>query len=187
MPSALSHAAPALALIPAFWRPGTPRRLWAQGVLLAALPDLDIAMFALGFPYEHPLGHRGFFHSLAFAALVAALVAWRGYPLGSCSRALAWLYLSLAMASHGLLDTFTDGGLGVALWSPFDTTRHFAPFRPIEVSPLSIGAFLSARGARILANEALWVWLPFTLLAGALLLARRLRPAARTDRTPQQR
>jgi inner membrane protein len=74
-----------------------------------------------------------------------------------------------------VLDAFTNGGLGVALLSPLDATRYFAPLRPIEVSPLNIASFLSARGAAVLANELWSVWLPFTLLGGVLWLARRIR------------
>jgi inner membrane protein len=174
MPSAIAHAAPALALIPLFHRPGTPRRLWVLGVLCAAAPDLDVVAFAAGVPYEHPLGHRGLWHSAPFAAVAAGVVTIAAFPRARAgfSRLRAWLYLFLAMASHGLLDAFTDGGLGVALLAPFDSTRYFAPFRPIEASPLGVQAFLSARGASILANELVWVWLPFGLLAAAAIVWR---------------
>jgi inner membrane protein len=170
VPSLFAHAAPPLALIPAFWRPGTPSRLWVLGVACAAAPDLDVAAFAFGVPYDHPLGHRGLWHSVPFAAAAAGAVTLLAFPRARAgfSRARAWLYLFLAIASHGLLDAFTNGGLGVALLSPFDHQRHFFPFRPIEVSPLSPAAFLSARGMAILANELLWVWLPFGILAVAL-------------------
>jgi inner membrane protein len=180
MPSAFGHVAPALALIPAFWRPGTPRRLWVLGVACALAPDLDVAGFALGIPYEHPLGHRGLGHSVAFAAAAAAgiaALAFRG-PRAGCSRARAWLYLFLAMASHGVLDACTDGGLGVALLAPFDSRRIFFPFRPIPVSPLGVHAFFTARGAAILAAELSWIWLPCALLATVLLLVRFRRAAA---------
>ena len=63
MPSALAHAAPALALIPAFANRSTPPRLWIAGVLCAAAPDLDVIGFALGIPYDHGLGHRGLAHA----------------------------------------------------------------------------------------------------------------------------
>lgn len=181
MPSAISHAAPALALIPVFHRPGTPRRLWVLGVLCAIAPDLDVVAFAAGIPYEHPLGHRGLWHSVPFAAVVAGVVTIAAFPKARAgfSRLRAWFYLFLAMASHGLLDTFTNGGLGVALLGPFDSTRYFAPFRPIEVSPLCVRAFFSARGASILVNELVWVWIPFGLLAAALIVwrspSRRIR------------
>lgn len=32
----------------------------------------------------------------------------------------------------------TDGGLGVAFFSPFDNKRYFLPWRPIRVSPISV-------------------------------------------------
>jgi inner membrane protein len=180
MPSAFAHAAPALALVPAFWKPRAPTRLWVLGVLLAAAPDLDVVTLSLGIPYDHALGHRGLSHSVAFAAVAAAAVVLIAFPRppASFSRARIWLYLFLAIASHGLLDTCTNGGRGVALLAPFDQTRYFSPFRPIEVSPLSIGPFFSARGAAIVRSELVWVWIPATALGAALLLWRSRYPSA---------
>jgi inner membrane protein len=180
VPSAFAHAAPALALIPAFAGGGTPKRLWALGVLCAIAPDADVAAFALGIPYEHPLGHRGLSHSLAFAAVLAAVATLAAFPRARAgfSRARAFAYLFLATASHGLLDACTDGGLGVALLAPFSDARFFAPLRPIEVSPIGVARFFSERGARILANEALWVGLPSALFAAAAVLVRRAQRAA---------
>jgi len=177
MPSAIAHAAPALALIPLFERPGTPKRLWALGVVCAAAPDLDVLAFRFGIPYEHVLGHRGLSHSLPFAAALAALVCFIAFPRPGpgFSRARAWTYLFLATASHGLLDCFTNGGLGVALFSPFDDHRYFSAFRPIEVSPLGVRAFLSERGVAILVNELVWVWLPCAILAALLAGCARWR------------
>ena len=175
MPSVFTHAAPALALAPAFAQRATPRRLWWLGVVCAAAPDLDVLGLALGVPYGDPLGHRGLFHSVPFAAAFAAAVTALAFPRvrPGFSRVRAWLYLFLATASHGLLDAFTDGGLGVALLSPFDERRFFAPFRPIAVSPLGVGAFLSARGVAVLESELLWIWLPCALLGLALWRGRR--------------
>jgi inner membrane protein len=177
VPSAFGHLAPALALVPAFHARGAPRRLWVLGALCAAAPDLDVVAFWFGVPYEHPLGHRGIWHSIPFAAVAALLVTFVAFPRtpGSISRPRAWLYLFLAMGSHGVLDAFTDGGLGVALLGPFDDRRFFFPFQPIQVSPLSVRAFFSERGAAILANELLWVWLPSALLAAGLLILRSRR------------
>jgi inner membrane protein len=174
MPTSIAHAAPALALIPAFWQPGTPQRLWVLGVVCAAAPDLDVIAFAFGIPYEHPLGHRGLCHSIPFAAAAAAVLTLLAFPAprSGFSRVRAWGYLFLATASHGVLDAFTNGGRGIALLAPFDWSRIFFAFRPIEVSPLRVGAFLSTRGLSILANEFLWVWLPFGVLGAALLLWR---------------
>jgi len=175
VPSLFAHVAPALALAPAFARPATPRRLYVLGALCAAAPDLDVVGLALGLPYEHWLGHRGLSHGVPFAALAAAAVTVLAFPRArpGFSRARAWLFLFLATASHGLLDACTNGGLGVALLSPFDERRFFFPFRPIVVSPLGIGAFLSARGLAVVESELAWVWLPSALLGFGLWLRKR--------------
>ena len=169
MPSAFAHTAPALALIPAFRKDGVPARLWLLGALCAAAPDLDVVAFSLGIPYGDLLGHRGLSHSLFVAALVTGALAPLAVSPGLRLRAAA--YLLLATASHGVLDAFTDGGLGVALLAPFDATRYFAPFRPIRVSPIGVGAFFE-RAQAIVANELVTVWLPCALLAAVLALAR---------------
>ena len=80
-----------------------------------------------------------------------------------------------AAASHGLLDTCTDGGAGVALLAPFDWTRYTAPFRPIAVSPLGVQRFFSARGLAVLESELVWVWTPVLLVLAAHWLWRRRR------------
>jgi inner membrane protein len=177
MPTVLGHLAPALALAPAFAARGTPRRLWVLGAFCAAAPDLDVLAFALGVPYAHPLGHRGLWHSVPFAAFAAACVTVLAFPRArpGFSRVRAFAYLFLATASHGLLDAATDGGLGVALLAPFDDRRIFWPFRPIAVSPLGLDAFLSSRGAAVLASELRWVWLPFGMIGMALAAAARRR------------
>src|SRR3546814_12449693 len=79
-------------------------------------------------------GHRGFSHSLVFAVLlaVAASVAYRRFE-SSASAQSTGVYLFLCAASHGLLDALTNGGLGVAFFSPFIEQRYFFPWRPIPV------------------------------------------------------
>jgi inner membrane protein len=79
---------------------------------------------------------------------------------------LIFAFLFISMASHGVLDAFTSGGLGPALFWPFDDTRYFAPISPIRVSPIGAG-FFSARGVAVLFSEALWVWMPAALMAVA--------------------
>jgi inner membrane protein len=125
--------------------------VWAG---LSLLPDADVVAFRLGIPYEAPFGHRGATHSLAFAAAVAALVwvfarAVRGAELPARRTALIALAV---VASHPLLDTLTDGGLGCALLWPFSTERFFAPWTPLPVAPIG-RAFLSAAGARVALTE----------------------------------
>jgi inner membrane protein len=173
MASAFTHAAAALALGTAFRLPGRPWRFWIAGAACAALPDLDSIGYYLGVPYESAFGHRGFSHSLLFAALLAtALVAFmRDERLGDGRR--VWIFLFLATASHGVLDAFTDGGGGVAFFAPFDNTRHFMPWRPIEVSPMSVRRFFTARGVTVIANELVLVWLPAALFAIVATAIRR--------------
>ncbi len=64
----------------------------------------------------------------------------------------------LVVGSHAILDTMTDGGLGCALFWPFDETRYFAPWRPIPVAPIGL-AFFSARGLAVATTELI-IFLP---------------------------
>ena len=177
MASAFTHAAVGLALGTPFYRLNVPKRIWAVGALCAALPDADAIAFRFGIPYEHVLGHRGLSHSLVFAALLAAVIAallpGRSLP---GNRTRLWLFLFLATASHGVLDMLTNGGHGVALFAPFDNSRHFFSWRPIEVSPISIRRFFSERGIAVLLNEARWVWIPAALFAATCIALRRRAP-----------
>ena len=86
---------------------------------------------------------------------------------------LAWWYLFLATASHGILDAMTDGGLGIAFFSPFSNARYFLPWRPIAVSPIGVAAFFSERGLNVLRSEFKWIWLPSGLFAFLALAVRR--------------
>jgi inner membrane protein len=171
MASLPSHAIAALALGTAFVEPDTPKRFWIWGALLSMLPDADVIAFGFGIPYESPLGHRGFSHSLLAALLMAFLVLagelrWRTW------RGKAWrlgLYFFLAAASHGVLDAMTSGGKGVGFFIPFSDERFFFPWRPIRVSPIGLGAFFSARGLAVLVSECKWVWLPSAAFGGLIM------------------
>jgi len=173
MPTILSHAAVPLALRLGVGGKAVPARLLACGAIASMLPDLDVVGMRFGVAYTSDFGHRGFTHSIFFAALVALACAcfYRRLRSGFLG---AFLFLFAAMASHGLLDTLTNGGRGIELLWPWTSDRYFAPMRPIEVSPLGIRAFLSPRGAQVLESEVIWVWLP-ALAAGLALLAARRR------------
>jgi inner membrane protein len=154
---------------------GIPRaRLAAAAAIVAVLPDLDVAAFALGIPYADPLGHRGLSHSLPFAAVsgvLAALLVARPDTPGWWRAATL---LVLAAASHGLLDAFTDGGLGVGLFIPLSDSRFFFPWRPLSVSPIGAEAFFRGGAGEVLLSELVWVWLPTAaLLAFAARRARK--------------
>jgi inner membrane protein len=130
-------------------------------VALAVLPDVDVIAFALGIPYSAPWGHRGAAHSLALAALagLAGAVAVRAWGAGALRTGIVG---GLVTASHGLLDTLTGGGLGIALLWPWSNHRFFAPWRPIPVAPIG-KAMLSARGAEVLLTEAVLFLPPFVV------------------------
>ncbi len=66
----------------------------------------------------------------------------------------------------------TNGGRGVAFFSPFLSTRYFLPFRPLEVSPLDVGAFFTQRGVEVLKSEMVWIWLPSAVLVTVVALWR---------------
>jgi inner membrane protein len=179
--SLISHAVAALGIGASFYKPGIAKRVWVLGAVCSVLPDADVVGFHFGVRYGDFWGHRGFTHSLLFAAILATLFAL--FAVGGISsgdRRLIWVYLFLATASHGLLDAMTNGGLGVAFFSPFDTTRYFLAWRPILVSPIGVTRFFSPRGLAVLRTEVLWIWFPTGLLASFAFVLRLAR-------TPQPR
>jgi inner membrane protein len=166
MASVISHAVAALGIGTCFYRPGAPKRILAIGALCSVIPDLDVIGFHFGIRYGDFWGHRGFTHSLLFAALLATagLLAFRRNTPG-LNRLSLWIYFFLATASHGLLDAMTDGGLGVAFFSPFDNHRYFLTWTPIRVSPIGVTRFFTHRGLVVLQSELVWIWIPAALLA----------------------
>jgi inner membrane protein len=131
-------------------------------VVLSFLPDADVIAFRFGIPYGATFGHRGAFHSIAFAGLVAVLLAAAAVWCRASPVALA-ITGGLVVASHGLLDTLTDGGRGIALFWPLSAERYFAPWRPIPVAPIGVRT-LSRSGLTLMAYEIL-LFAPVWLLA----------------------
>jgi inner membrane protein len=173
MASAFTHAFFAAAMGGAYARGRVPARFWVLSMLCAVLPDADVLAFEFGIPYGSMFGHRGFTHSLVFAALLGIFVTAVFFRDSPRRRALA-AFFALATASHGALDALTDGGLGVAFFAPFNSARYFFPFRPVQVSPIGVGAFFSEWGLAVIKSELLWVWLPAGLCAALSIISRRL-------------
>jgi inner membrane protein len=154
------------------------------------LPDIDVISFAFGIRYEDMFGHRGFTHSLFFAAvagLIAATAVSRnpssahalgvGRPdlgIGSWELGVGvlWAWFAVVTASHGILDAMTNGGRGIAFFAPFSNERYFFPWRPIQVSPIGAG-FFSPRGLRVLVSESVLIWVPSAIMAASARMFRR--------------
>lgn len=125
--------------------------------------DLDVFAFSLGIPYQAAWGHRGAVHSISFGLLVG-LIVWIAARLSGLRQAAGLgLLTGIVFGSHGLLDTFTDGGLGIALLWPFSAERIASPWQPLPVAPIG-RSFLSRRGVHILLVEVTWFW-PLLLFA----------------------
>jgi inner membrane protein len=162
----ISHLAVPLALTAALGPGLVPPGLAVLALAYSVLPDLDAVGMWFGVPYAHPFGHRGFTHSVFFSVVLAGVGTLFAGELG----AQPWLVfpvLFVTLISHGALDAMTDGGLGIAFFSPFSHRRYFLPWRMIAVSPLSPMALLSWRGLRVLGTELRYVWVPCGVVAVA--------------------
>ncbi len=160
MPTVITHAVVGSALVLLKPHEVPLKKLLFVLAVLPIIPDLDVIGFRFGIAYGDPLGHRGFTHSILFAGITAVLVKalmFRSIPSGSKPGIGIVALCFLSTMSHGVLDAFTDAGLGVGFFIPFENSRYFFPWRPIATSPLSVDGFLSARGLNILANEAIWI------------------------------
>ena len=175
MPTIVSHAAVPLALGIGLGAKTIPRRLLVAGIAASMLPDADVIFFRFGATYDNIWSHRGLSHSLGFAiflGLIAALALRRFAP-----PLIAFGFIAVAAASHGLLDMMTNGGHGIALLWPLTDQRYFFDWRPIRVAPLALSRF-PARAAAIVKTETLWIWLPAIALALTLRAWRRQEGAS---------
>jgi inner membrane protein len=182
MASAFSHAFAAVALGKAYGveRPGW--KFWGLAIASAVLPDVDVLSFGFGIKYGDMLGHRGLTHSL-FAALVwGFLVVWcefKEVPHYSRKWWSLFAFYFVVTASHGVLDAFTNGGLGVGFFIPFSSARYFFPWHGIEVSPLTLHQFFTAWGGAVIRSELKYIWLPCSLLWLVAWSVRKYRKTAK--------
>ena len=176
MASAFSHALVAYAIGRSHQWTVSPQRFWILTIGCSILPDVDVLAFAVGIPYGHVLGHRGLTHSFFFAFLLGVSLVRFGFPNVPLNSAAGWKLVAhffFVTASHGILDAFTNGGRGVAFFAPFDTTRYFFPWTPVQVSPIGIANFFSDSGLRVLESEGVWIGIPVGLWLAAIRLVRR--------------
>jgi len=143
------------------------RRCLFFAIALSILPDADVIGFLIGVPYGDPWGHRGATHSIVFSIGVAALTTalfFRAYFNDKAKLFSVFVVLFLSAISHGILDALTNGGLGIGFFWPFDNTRYFFPYHPVQVSPIGIREFFSEYGLKVLLSEFIFIILPATAL-----------------------
>lgn len=176
MPTIFSHAIFAAAVGKAALDRPVKIWFWILTALCAMIPDADVVGYSFGVERGSMFAHRGFTHSVVFACLFGALVAYlaRRFLQTGLSYAKLFIFFSLATLSHPLLDMLTDGGSGVAVFAPFSAERFFFPYRPVEVSPIGMG-FFSARGIDVIISEIICLWLPSIAILLMATFVRKLR------------
>lgn len=175
MPTVFTHAVVAGVAAKVFAGQTKPLRFWIAAVVVSVLPDADVLGFAFGVRYGDFLGHRGCFHSLFFALILSVFcltVLFRHHRAFTRKWWNLLTFFFIVGASHGLLDALTNGGLGIALLAPFDNTRYFFPWRPVPVAPISLRAFMSTWGMRIIVWECTFIWLPMLLSLASVTIMR---------------
>ena len=166
MASAFSHAFAAFAIGKSTLKKYSIK-IAVLGMLCSIFPDIDVLSFYFGIPYESFWGHRGFIHSIPFALIFSLLITtlfFRSEKYFSRSWYTLVVFFFIATVSHGVLDAITNGGLGVAFFSPFDNNRYFFPWRPVQVSPVNVHSFFSEWGIRVLKSEFVYIWIPSIML-----------------------
>lgn len=162
MPTTITHAVIGIGLAGAL--PGkTPGRpLYAAAAAVSFVPDLDTYLMEW-IPYHHPLGHRGFSHSLLFGLVlaVAAALILRFAEKGARRKFIPLLLFLFALTVlHGIFDAMTDGGLGVGFFIPFENSRYFLPIRPIPVSWIGLSNMFHERTVVAFVTELGLFWAP---------------------------
>lgn len=173
MPTIITHAAVPLCLGLGLGSKVIPPRLLLTGLALAMLPDADVLSFKLGVAYGNAFGHRGFTHSLLFAfavPLLCIIVVRRNFRAGVLR---CWLFLTISLLSHSLLDSITTGGKGVGWLWPWSDERFFTPWQVIKVAPFALSSYATPYGHQVIVSELLWVWLPGGALMGILAWRRK--------------
>jgi len=136
--------------------------------IASALPDVDSFSGSIwGMPNPNlplPLWwHRGATHSL-FVAIAVGLVAAALHRQLRVRALVAGVAVGAAMASHGVLDMFTDQGVPVAYLWPVSSARLFADWRPIDSGPIGPTHLFAEIIAR-LQSETIQLILPMFAVA----------------------
>jgi|TARA_B110000967_G_scaffold209907_1_gene268491 inner membrane protein len=170
MASVFGHSLAAIALGKTFSEELRKPKFWVLGILCSIAPDADVLGFKFGVPYGSFWGHRGFTHSFFFAILFGVAITFLFY---TPKRPILSLYFALCTASHSLLDAMTTGGLGVAFFSPFENSRYFLPWSPIQVSPIGLKQFFSEWGLEVIKSEIIWIGIPLLITVLSISICKK--------------
>jgi inner membrane protein len=175
MASIFGHALVSIALGKSFSTKQQTWQLFALAIVCAIIPDADVIGFHFDISYGSFWGHRGFSHSFLFALIFGILITFLFYRKLFLTKKgiILILFFFLCTASHSILDAMTTSGLGVAFFSPFNDTRHFFSWRPIQVSPIGIMAFFSERGLIVIYSELIWIGIPSVIYMTITSLLKR--------------
>ena len=161
------------------YTPGTmPLKFWLIAMFCAVLPDISAIFTRFGVSNEALLGHRNFTHSLSFALITGFVAVWLGFrevKLFSRSSISLWIFFFICTASHGLLDAMTNGGLGIAFYSPFSGERYFLPWTPVDMPEIKPNQFLGKWGKKVIISELIWICLPMLVLMLSVVGFRKWR------------
>ncbi|WP_192036106.1 metal-dependent hydrolase [Halomonas sp. YLGW01] len=165
------------------------RKAVIGGAVLGTLPDLDV-LIDYGDAVADYTYHRGFSHSLfvlaGLAALLATLAArlarWRGGHSAAISPGHWWLFFTLCLLTHPLLDAFTT--YGTQLWWPLATPpvswASIFIIDPLYTLPLLVATLFGLIGGRVVTASRLGLALSCAYLAFGLgaktLMDHRLAP-----------
>jgi inner membrane protein len=176
MPTIVSHAITSIPIALGFQKKVNKYRLLFLSILFSVLPDLDGIGFGLGIQYNSLFGHRGFSHSIVFVIIAAIIFVYLVDPKTKLkSRRFTMLFVNFFIIGilHILLDAMTNGGLGVALFSPFSNARFFFPWTPIEVSAILPQYFFQLNGLQVMKFELLYLVLPSIIISTLIIYFRR--------------
>lgn len=162
MASVFGHAAAAYGLLHVHSRSIFNRTVLFLGICSSIIPDIDVLAYNYGIMGDHILGHRGLTHSILFG-LVWAMILVILFHKNESNRLVLFTYYSIVTISHGLLDSMTTGGEGIAFFYPLTDERYYFPLRFITVSPIGALNFFSEWGLKVLINEAKYIG-SFTIL-----------------------
>jgi inner membrane protein len=162
--SALGHVAVGVATARFITRGDSTPQVLAERMLsfsvLALLPDLDLLLPAVGSSLS-PFAHRGAAHSLLAAAIVGVTIALAIRASGGQDSVKWGLLATAVVASHPILDLFSETDLGVALLWPISNARFLAPWHLLPNPPWP-GVFspfgLRQLGLELVLFLPLWVY-----------------------------